>query len=56
MPHFGKDTPSRDDKVEVKLTEKEKTRLRVKAAQQNLSMSEYIRDLVFGDQERAVPA
>jgi hypothetical protein len=55
MPRTSKDTPARDDKVEVLLTEQEKTRLRVKAAQQNLTMSEYIRDLVFGEEE-AVPA
>jgi hypothetical protein len=55
MPRSGKDTPSRDDKVEVALTKAEKTQLRVKAARQNLTMSEYIRKLVFGDEE-TVPA
>jgi hypothetical protein len=55
MPRTSKDTPARDDKVEVLLTEQEKTRLRVKAAQQNLTMSEYIRDLVFSEEE-PVPA
>lgn len=55
MAHSDKDSPDRDDYVRVLLTEEEKTELRVKAARQNLTMSEYIRDLVFGE-EQAVPA
>jgi len=55
MGRSSKDKPHRDDYVRVMLTEAEKTRLRVKAAQQNLTMSEYIRELVFGDEE-TIPA
>lgn len=51
MPRSSKKVSGRDDYVRVMLTEEEKTELRVKAARQNLSMSEYVRQLVFGDEE-----
>jgi hypothetical protein len=50
------DNPDRDQYLHVKLTSDEKTRLRVKAAQLDMSMSEYVRHVVFGEDPKAVPA
>jgi len=51
----GTDKRERDEYLHVKLSSEEKTQLRVQAAQRDLTMSEYIRELILGEDE-TVPA
>lgn len=56
MPESSKDQRAeRDNRLQVPLTDDEKTEIRVRAARQDKSMAEYAREQLFSEPE-AIPA
>lgn len=49
------DSPEREQRLHIPLSDEEKTSVRVRAAREDKSMAAYVRDQLFGETE-SVPA
>lgn len=57
MAESSKQNPAhRNNRLQVPLTNEEKTEVRVRAAREDKSMAQYAREKLFGEKAEAVPA
>ena len=56
MPDTDKDRPDRTKRLNVPLTPDEKEQIRMEAAREGKQMAPYVRDKLFGEDPKAVPA
>lgn len=55
MADSHKEKPTRDRRLNIPLSDEEKTEIRIRAAREDKAMTEYVRGILFGDDE-PVPA